>query len=287
MQIWPAEQTKIIKFLLAFAIILTACDRIYLPPDPLDEKWSFVVFGDTRLGYDIFGKLAKNIGQLEPAPHAAFCCGDIVDISTNEADWLRFADSAKPISQRMPIYFVRGNHEGNDTASERFFRELSGIRSDSFYYSHIEENTLFIVLDFWRRGEERAILDGQLDWLQNHLDSASSDTSILNIFIFMHQLPYPQGKHSGENLRNADELHQLFMNQDKIRAIFAGHDHMFNKYVKDGVIYITTGGGGSPLYLGYGGEYHHFVKVTFCKDSSRINIRTIGLSNQVFDDFDL
>jgi 3',5'-cyclic AMP phosphodiesterase CpdA len=280
-------QIKVVRFILLLAIILTACDRIYFPPYPQDEKWSFVVFGDTRLGYDIFGQLSRNIGHLEPAPRAAFCCGDIVDISTNEADWLRFADSAKPISQRMPIFFARGNHEGNDTASERFFREFTGIRSDSFYLTHIEENTLFIVLDIWRRGEEHAILNGQLNWLQNKLDSASADTSILNIFIFMHQPPYPQGKHSGENLANADELHQLFMKHKKIRAIFAGHDHMFNKYVKDSVIYITTGGGGSPLYLGYGGEYHHFVKVTFCKNSLRINLRTIGISNQIFDDFDL
>ncbi len=103
----------------------------------------------------------------------------------------------------------------------------------------------------------------------------------------MHQLPYPQGKHSGENLTNADELHQLFLEHDKIRAIFAGHDHMFNKYVKDGIIYITTGGGGSPLYPGYGGDYHHFLKVTFSKNSARINVRTVDLSNETIDCFDL
>jgi hypothetical protein len=103
----------------------------------------------------------------------------------------------------------------------------------------------------------------------------------------MHQLPYPQGKHLGENLANADELHRLFMNQDKIRAIFAGHDHMFNKYVKDDIVYITTGGGGSPLYPGYGGEYHHFLKVTFYEDTTCINIKAIGVSNEIYEDFDL
>ena len=278
---------KILRLFLLFAVILTECDRIYYPPYSGDEKWSFVVFGDTRFGYDIFGKLSRNIGQLELAPRAAFCCGDIVDISTSEACWLRFADSARPINQRMPIFYVRGNHDGNDTVSERFFRELTGLRSDSFYYTHTEEETLFIVLDEWDKGQERAISGEQMNWLQYQLDSASADTSILNIFIFMHQLPYPQGRHYGENLRNADDVHQLFRKHDKIRTVYAGHDHMFNKYVKDSIIYITTGGGGTELYPGYGGEYHHFVKVTFYEDTSLINIKTIGTSNEIFDDFDL
>ena len=187
----------------------------------------------------------------------------------------------------MPLFLARGNHDGNDSISERFFRQFADLGPGGFYYTHTEENTLFIVLDIWERGEERAILGDQLKWLQDQLNSASADTSILNIFLFMHMPLYPQGKHSGENLRNANELHQLFLQHNKIRAVFSGHDHMFNKYVKDGVIYITTGGGGSPLYSGYGGDYHHFLKVTFCKNSARINVRTVDLSNETIDCFDL
>lgn len=278
---------KVVRLLILFTLILTGCDRIILPPYPQDELWSFVVFSDTRLGYEVFSKLSENIGHIEPVPRAAFCCGDIIDISTREADWLRFEDTAELISQRMPIFFARGNHDGNDTVSESFFRQLTSLRSDGFYYTHYEKNSLFIMLDTYERGKEHAIIGGQLNWLQDQLDSASSDTAILNIFILMHQLPYPQGKHSGENLTNADELHQLFLKHEKIRAIFAGHDHLFNKYIKDSIIYITTGGGGSPLYLGYGGEYHHFLKVSVYEDSSRINIETIGLLNEIIDDFDL
>ncbi len=174
-------QIKVVRILLLLAIILTACDRIYFPPYPQDEKWSFVVFGDTRLGYDIFGNLSRNIGYLEPAPRAAFCCGDIIDISTSETDWLRFEDSAKAISGKMPLFLVRGNHDGNDSISERLFRRFANLGSGGFYYTHSVENTLFIILDTWERGKTRAISGEQLKWLQNKLDSASSDTSVLNI----------------------------------------------------------------------------------------------------------
>ena len=42
----------------------------------------------------------------------------------------------------------------------------------------------------------------------------------------------------GEDLSNANELHQLFLKHKKIRAVFSGHDHMFNKYVKDSAAYL-------------------------------------------------
>jgi hypothetical protein len=73
----------------------------------------------------------------------------------------------------------------------------------------------------------------------------------------------------------------------KIEAVFAGHDHLFNKYIKDNVTYITTGGGGTPLHHGYGGDYYHFLKISFYKDSNRINVKSIGLFNEVLEDFDL
>ena len=43
------------------------------------------------------------------------------------------------------------------------------------------------------------------------------------------------------------------------------------------------------IYLlhGYGGDYHHFVKVSLYRGSARINLKTIGIFNEVLDDFDL
>jgi hypothetical protein len=62
---------------------------------------------------------------------------------------------------------------------------------------------------------------------------------------------------------------------------------MFNKYYRDGLIYITTGGGGGDLYSGYGGDYHHFLKVSFFIDQERLNIKTIDIFNEIIDEFDL
>ena len=187
----------------------------------------------------------------------------------------------------MPLFIARGNHENNDPASELLLHQYGRIVSNRFYYTHSEKNTFFIVLDTFEKGSEGAILGDQFAWLERQLDSVSLDPSIVNIFIFMHQPLFPQGKHKGEDLKNANELHQLFLKHKKIGAVFSGHDHMFNKYARDGIVYITTGGGGGVLYKGYGGDYHHFVKVSFFNNTARINVKTIDVFDEIIEDFDL
>jgi acid phosphatase type 7 len=276
-----------VKILSVILIVFAACTEFTEIPAEKDESWSFVVFSDVQQGYGIYGQLAKNIANLHPAPLAAFCCGDIALPSANEAEWLSFNNCTEPLGQKMPLFIARGNHEENDPASETIFHQYSGNPSDSFYYTHYEQSTCFIVLDTYERGKEGSISGDQLEWLEQQLDSASVNSSVQHIILFMHQPLYPQGKHKGEDLTNADELHQLFLKHDKIRAVFSGHDHIFNRFVKDGINYITTGGGGGRLYRGYGGDYHHFVKVSFFNDIARINIKTLDIFNEVIEDFDL
>ena len=276
-----------LRIFFVLVLVFASCTGSYDVPVEKDETWSFIVFSDLQQGYGVFSHLAMNINNLEPTPCAAFCCGDIMLRSANEAEWLSFNNCTESIRQKMPQFIARGNHDGNDSVSEVLLHQYGHITADRFYYTHSEKNTFFIILDTYERGLEGAILGDQFAWLEHQLDSVSLESSINHIFIFMHQPLYPQGKHKGEDLRNADELHQLFLKHKKICAVFSGHDHMFNKYIRDGMIYITTGGGGGVLYSGYGGDYHHFLKVSFFNDTIRVNVKTIDLFNEIIDDFDL
>jgi 3',5'-cyclic AMP phosphodiesterase CpdA len=200
---------------------------------------------------------------------------------------MNFHRYSEPITDRMPLYIARGNHEENDSVSESVFAKETGAPGNIFYKSEREDSLFFIILDTDIRGAENGILGIQLQWLGAILDSASSDQTVSHVFLFMHKPLFPQGPHRVTPLTNADDLHDLFLQNPKIRAVFSGHDHLFNRYEKDGLVYITTGGGGGDLYHGYGGDYHHFVKVSFYTGSNRINIKTIGIFNEVVDDFDL
>ena len=252
-----------------------------------EEDWSFVVFGDLRQGYGIYSKLVIQMSMIEPTPEFAVCCGDIMTKPGNEVEWVNFWRYSKPITDKMPLFIVRGNHEGNNPASEQVFSEQTNIPEENFYYSFSINDSYFIILDTEIRKEEGSIINEQLLWLTNQLDSVSQIPIINNIFVFLHRPLYPQGRYKGNNLINADELHSLFLNYSKVKIIIAAHEHLFNKYERDGLIYITTGGAGAPLYHGYGGNYHHFLKVSFYQIDHKINIKTIGIFNEIIEDFDL
>lgn len=251
------------------------------------ESWSFVVFSDLQTGYGIFSQLAEKISRIEPAPHAAFCCGDLMLRGTNEAEWLAFTNCSKPVTAKMPFYLARGNHEENSESAEEILKQHVYFPLERFYYSFRQNHCLFIILDTQEKDEDRAILGKQRSWLFSQLDSATADTSVSHIFLFMHQPLYPQGNHKGSNLKNADELHARVLEHKKIRAVFSGHDHIFNRFIKDNMVYLTTGGGGGSLNHGFGGDYYHFTKVSFYSDPLRINIKTIGVFNEIIEDFDL
>jgi hypothetical protein len=103
----------------------------------------------------------------------------------------------------------------------------------------------------------------------------------------MHHPLFPQGYFAGSNLHNAAELHLLFLSCEKIKGIFAGHDHLFNCYIRDGITYITSAGGGEPLYHGIGGDFYHFLKVSIYDKQQRINLKAIDVFNEIMEDFDL
>jgi hypothetical protein len=282
-------KSRIFSIILLVALLTSSwhCSTPLEEVDPEGEDFSFTVLSDVQQGYGIFSQLARWISELDATPLACFVCGDIMLRSANEAEWLNFWRYAGPITDKMPLFIARGNHEGNDPASESVFRQQCRITGEHFYSSYTCDRAYFIILDTEVEGEESSITGDQLQWLRSELDSASVDDKIFHIFILMHHPLFPQGFHNGTDLENAEELHALFLENPKIRTVFAGHDHIFNRYRRDGINYITTGGGGGSLNHGYGGEYHHFLKVSVFNDPVRINIKSIGLFNEVIEDFDI
>ena len=247
------------------------------------DEWTFIVFGDLRGGYDVYGQLIENMIQTEPLSEFAVCCGDMIASPSSENKWLKFWQVSEPITNKMDYYLVRGNHEGNDLNSEKILQEQMQTANNRFYYSFSYYYSYFILLDTEILGEAGSIVNEQFSWLTNQLDSVSEIPEINNIFLFMHKPLFPQGKYKEFPLINADQLHNLFRSYTKIRIVFAAHEHSFNSFELDSLKYITTGGGGANLYSGSGGDYHHFVQVTLNFNDKSINIKTIGIMNNIID----
>lgn len=102
--------------LLSIALLL-GCSNVTAPKND-ESVWSFVVYGDLRQGFGVYQKLALEMGSIKPSPLLAVCLGDVLLRPGVEAEWENFWKYSKPITDRMPLIMVRGNHEGNSPAAE-------------------------------------------------------------------------------------------------------------------------------------------------------------------------
>jgi hypothetical protein len=280
------KATYFVRYVMALVLIgFTACSKLPGPSSGYDH--AVVIIGDVRQGYGIYSQHVRNIINLQPAPDAAFCMGDIMLHPGNVVEWESFWHTGRPLTDKMPLYIVRGNHEGNTPEEEQIFSEQTGIPVGQFYYTVRIRNAAFIILDTDVEGEEETIGPEQFQWLEKELQVIQNDTMADHLFILLHRPVFAYGQYEGGGLWNADKIHQLLIPQTKLKAVFAGHDHIFHRQVRDGINYIITCGGGEPLYHGAGGDYYHYLLISFYNQNKRVNIKTIGIFNEVIEDFDI
>jgi hypothetical protein len=68
-----------------------------------------------------------------------------------------------------------------------------------------------------------------------------------------------------------------------VDAYFAGHEHLYNHVVVDGVHQVIAGTVGAPIYAGYGGDFYHYALVTV--DGLDVSVSIIDDTGTVRDSF--
>jgi hypothetical protein len=175
--------------------------------------------------------------------------GDMTGDAGVDALWPRFFAVEEPILASVPMYPALGNHELlHDPTASHFHHYFALPRPDAIedaerYYAFHVANALFIALDGnLARSREQA------RWLGATLDHAAADPAVRHVFLFFHQPPFSAGEQCG----SAAEL-GLWVPQiekpanEKIRAVFSGHEHCYEHLERHGVRYFVLGGGGAPL----------------------------------------
>jgi len=168
----------------------------------------------------------------------------------------------------IPLYLVSGNHDGetgweSNNRNQRL--QYFPSQFDKNYYSFTKSDALFVVLDPYTYTTVKPSTDGwkwtlgktQYDWLKNTLESSKARYK----FVFIHQLVGgdSQGRGGVEFAKlyewggnNADgsygfsisrtgwskPIHKLLVD-NKVNAVFKGHDHFYTRQELDGVIYQT------------------------------------------------
>lgn len=223
----------------------TAPPRSAATPTP--SSFSFAVLGDNRNGDATYSRLLAMLNQDSVA--FLIHTGDMVPVGL--PDYFRDFQGLMRLWQR-PFYPVPGNHDlGNDGSLTNYLR-YSGAPAPHYSFDY---GQVHFTLANSSQGELTA---GEIAWLEADLAATKQPVRV----VVLHHPPFdPLG--GSHILRRGNTELMALATKYKVRYVFAGHIHQYARAVKDGVIYIITGGAGAPLYAPPDkGGFYHYVRVT-------------------------
>ncbi len=227
------------------------------PPEG-DGEVSFTVWGDSRTFIDRLAKIAALAAA--DRPDFSVHSGDLVDDGDVEEDWDLFFKGARPLLAAGSFWPAMGNHE----TGSKIYTDLFHLPEPERWYTFRWGPAQFFILDSNYDVRDSA---AQADWLKRELAASKSRFK----FVMTHY-PVVSGSYAGfdfgEEGREFAGWRSLF-EEHRVTAVLQGHNHNYQRHERKGIVYITSGGAGAPLYsLGEGGPerkaafmVNHYVRV--------------------------
>ncbi len=212
-------------------------------PPTGEEPFSFVLYGDVRTRHDVHCRVIAQILK-HGVPDLVLHSGDLVENGKDSTLWAMFFDIERELLRQTAFFPSLGNHERNAHEFYDFFQ------SDRGYYSFNWGNAHFTVMntDLGNMAPTKSGKDElwarQTKWLEEDL---AANQKAGYRFVTGHHAPFTAvEKRQGDN-PHMTKLTPLF-EKYKVTAGLFGHDHNYQHYLKNGVHYVVSGGGGAPLY---------------------------------------
>jgi hypothetical protein len=210
-------------------------------PGPEATHMRFAVMGD--MGSGGAGQRAIAAQMVKWKPEFALAVGDIV-YPNGEADLYgpRYFEPYGELVRNAVVYPALGNHDVRTANGAPYLaafslpQEPGGERYYAVDYGPAR---------FWAIDTTQPFHPGtpQYQWLAADLEKSTAKWK----FAFFHHPAYSSGLH-GSNPAVQQHLVPLFT-KHKFAAVFAGHDHHYERtYPIHGVTYFVSGGGGAFLY---------------------------------------
>lgn len=263
-------------------------------PDPRLEqdkyKFRFVVMGDSRTNYDIWGEVIKACAAEKP--DFIINVGDNVDWGNAQDEWNIWFEKAEPYLRTIPMFMIHGNHEFNHINYYAQFAMPGNEQWFSFNYANLN----FTILNDTTLGKLGKLLSTSNEQ-KLFLEQALSSTSRIWKMVGHHIPQWSASKHGcAEGIRGS---WGPIIDQYGVQLVYAGHDHQYERTVplydektvadpKEGTTYIVTGGAGAPLYDSgnewwtvYSTKSTNYVVVNI--DGKKITLEAKTVDRQVFD----
>lgn len=246
-------------------------------PRQRESSWRFLVYGDTRNSNGMH-KLVADQMATEPAKFALHT-GDLVGSGLRLEHWRLFLDESARLRQKMPFYPVIGNHERQAGYYLQLF-SLPGLHGRYYAFSH--QGLQFICLDsniLWGAQGRR-----QLAWVSQRLAAYPPGRSIVTL----HHPPTS----ASSVLEHAGVTRALWpiLQRAKVRLVFGGHYHLYERFDWQGIQVVTSGGGGAALrpYQQVKSFAQRFIKAFhYCRvtvRAARLTIEVVAVPSRVILD---
>lgn len=232
------------------------------------NDFSFIAYGDTRGSAGPVSPVHDDLvdAYLQHNPEFILHTGDMVMSGGIWSEWIAFNDSIAAVwDAGVPLFGAVGNHEkytdqhfvydedfSNYTTYFDFSSVIDQPGENELYYSFDHEDVHCIILnteDYFDEDDHvYTCSTEQLNWLLADLAQTQLNDVIAVAF---HRPAWSVLAGRSDRWAQAetvrDDFHSLFV-QYGVDLVFCGHDHCYFRATRDGINYITTGGGGAPLY---------------------------------------
>ena len=248
----------------AAAVVAPAAQNLTLPN--AKDSLKVAVIGDSGTGDSAQFKAAeKLIGVRDQFPYElVLMMGDNLYSGSAPKDFAKkFETPYKPLlDSGMKFYATLGNH---DNPNERYYK-MFNMNGERFYTFKPKGNVRFFALD------SNYIDKPQLQWLEKELAASGSDWKVC----FFHHPLYSSGGTHGSDMQLREQLEPLFLKYG-VDAVFAGHEHFYERIKPQKGIYYFISGGAGKVRKGDVGKTdltakafdtgYHFMLVEFSKDT--------------------
>ena len=254
---------------LVLGVGVLAAQEISLPNQP--DSLKFAIIGDSGTGGSAQNKIAKILADSRAKLPYEFVLmlGDNLYIGSDARAFRKgFEEPYKPILDAgVKFYAALGNH---DNPNERFYKGFN-MNGERYYTFRPKLGYRFFALDSNYMDQK------QLDWLEKELAASGSDWKIA----FFHHPIYSSGGAHGSNLPLREQLEPLFLKYG-VDAVFAGHEHFYERIKPQKGIYYFISGGAAKLREGDVGKSeltaksfdtgYHFMLLEIVKDTLNFQV---------------
>lgn len=274
---------------------VTGEERVFRTPGPHGQSLTFLALGDSGTG----GVEQLAIARRMSAERDAAFVLHTGDLAYPAGSYTELCETyLRPYSEMMgraAFFPCPGNHEYYTQNVAPYQSLRMGGSSELTYYA-VEHGPLHLFsVDSNDPMIPPVEENRMLAWLDEEL---SRSTSFWRIVIFHHP-PYTAGLHKEDPfVQLSRERLAPLMDKHSVPLVLNGHEHLYQRSLPvreglaagdgQGTVYITTGGGGGPLYpytphglSATGVSAHHYLKLHL--EGGRMTVTAIGMAGEELD----